>query len=299
MKDGSAHPTDLTKVLYFDGGSEEWRKLPAHLVHEITFHDHDDTQRAAVDLERIAKRYSTNLPSPTSADSRELRLAAFCLVMELYRDCGTEARRQKLEGARLLQRWIEKTTRPPAIATTEAKQRARAFMVADVVDLGITDHREAAKLAAAVATRRGQELGKLKSFIDAHKAYLSGPDWLTSGLSGEIEPYEPVTAEDIEDLSRKPSKRQTEAMHHHLAEAAKAMPRYWRIADCVKQAQRKAHYMRQRWDDENEFLADSLCQSSQPWQRHLFDAIKTGAPLPGSGRLRNVFSAARKSANSD
>ena len=300
MKDGAAHPNGPDWVYAGEHGAEAplWGVVPT-----VKSYTHDDNQRAAVELERIVDRYQGKLPSPGSLEASEIARAAQLLYTELFRDCGQEARRQKLRGMYLLEQFLvrmitvaqkEEAKKRKRTIPTEDIKRARAYMVADILDHGASTPNQAAQMAVQVAKARGLDLGSKKSFSDAYDEYQSSPNWLQSGI-GECPLYWPVTKADLPAVERKPSPEQTEAMHHHLAAAAEAMPANWRdISHCVRQATSKALYMKRHWDESNENLAASLCEQKQPWQRHLFAAVSTGAPMPGERALRALFTKARK-----
>ncbi len=180
----------------------------------VEFTEHDEQLAAAVELERIAARYRDRLPAPSAVDASEILLAAHCLYAELYRDCGPSRRRQKLAGADLLRRFVDGVIeanqpkpgqRKRGDATSEERDRARAWIVLDLLDLGINgkairmDGRLTVfEVAAAVAKRKGWRLGDASSFRDAHYKWLNGSDWLASGLRSEE--YQKIKLGDIEGL---------------------------------------------------------------------------------------------------
>lgn len=202
MKDGQAHPSK--KSLCWSKAAGEWVRLTDIPTVETTELGEQNEHRAATELERIADRYpDTNifdgkeLPSRDAASAQEILEAARLLYIELYRDCGAEVRRQKLKGAYLLQRWLEKEIWEETL-TTEEKERCRAYMVLDTIELGVKNGPPAFEAAAAVAEYLNWRLGKEKSFENAYRKHEKHPDWLTSGHKPL--PYRKITRDDLEDV---------------------------------------------------------------------------------------------------
>lgn len=199
MKDGSAHPTDPTLARSGDG--ERWAPIRAP---RVSFHEQGDDERAAVELERIVNRYAEKLPSPGSREAREIEFAAQLLYAELYRDCGQEARRQKLRGLQLLRRFIKQTieqAKPKSRSsdnTAEQIDRWRAYIVADLMELGVNQTESVFCAAAEIAKREGWPLGKESSFKAAYYRWKNGPDWLESGVGREG--YRTITKSDLEGI---------------------------------------------------------------------------------------------------
>ena len=199
MKDGSAHPTNPAITRTGEHG-EQWGPIGTSTV---TFHpDTPDEQRAAVELERIARRYCDDdrLPDRKSAAAKEILEAAHLLYIELYRDCGTEARRQKLRGAELLRRWIEKQLENVEAITKEDQDRWRAYIVEDLIELGITrksegDQPTMFEVAEEIASHHDWRLGAASTFKSAYYKWKKNPDWLTSG-TGSFG-YRKITQDDI------------------------------------------------------------------------------------------------------
>ena len=203
MKDGSAHPDGLEWVYCGEDGAQAplWGYVPTVKTYAL---GKDLEQRPATDLERIANRYRDKLPAKDSANATEILEAARLLYIELYSDCGTEARRQKLKGANLIIRWLEKEIKAGK-PTTEDKDRCRAFIVQDLFELGYTrktaNQREPSvyELAADISDRNDWNLGAEDSFKNAHKAWHlhQGKEWLDSGTI--IRPYRKITQVDIDE----------------------------------------------------------------------------------------------------
>lgn len=292
MKDGSAHPNGPDWIYTGeDGTGTTFRdEVPAVKIYEL---GNDPEHRAATDLERIANRYRESLPAVDSAQAQEIEHAARCLYTELYRDCGSEARRQKLKGAWLVWRWAQKTIKARSKPTTEEIKRARAFMVLDIVEQGI-EKRDACKIAEEVAAMRGLNLGKRQSFENAHDEYLTGADWLASGI-GDDPLYWPVTGEDLDALDRldrSPAPEEIAQRDSYLTEAAGMLPSHWPVSECVRQIRKKAGYLAQHSSDPDPDLPAIL--RLQGWRVPLFEALKTGAPLPSDNHLRELIKRARE-----
>lgn len=200
MKDGSAHPNGLDWVYTGEDGSGTvlWDYVPRVKFYEL---GNDPEHRPATDLERIANRYRESLPERRSANAVEILEAARLLYIELYRDCGTEARRQKLVGADLLVRWIEKHVEESL--TVEELDRWRAFVVEDLIELGVTRKTEGAEptvfeIAKDIAARNSWPLGSASSIKDAYYRWKKNPDWLASGTV--VSGYRRITQEDLDAL---------------------------------------------------------------------------------------------------
>ena len=202
MKDGSAHPTYRFLVRSGDHG-DSWVPLDLPLVKFDELGD-DPEHRPATDLERIANRHREKPPDRKSADAVEMLEAARLLYIELYRDCGNEARRQKLAGADLLVRWIEKHVSAERL-TKEEQDRWRAYIVADLMDLGITNTSEGDQptvfeVAEQIARHHGWKLGAAGTIKDAYYKWKKNPDWLTNGTV--ITGYRKVTQDDIDAVMK-------------------------------------------------------------------------------------------------
>lgn len=197
MKDGSAHPNgpDWAYTGEDGTGTPLWDEVPTVKFYEL---GEDPEHRAAKDLERIANRYRQNLPDRKSANAVEILEAARFLYIELYRDCGTEARRQKLVGADLLVRWIAKQIDEKL--TQEELDRWRAFIVEDLIELGITRKTEGAEptvfeIAEDIAVRNAWPLGSASAIKGAYYRWKKNPDWLASGTVASG--YRKITQEDV------------------------------------------------------------------------------------------------------
>jgi hypothetical protein len=197
MKDGSAHPDGPEWVYCGEDGSQSplWGVVPTVKFYEL---GDDPEHRAAADLERIANRYREDLPDRKSANAVEILEAARLLYIELYRDCGTEARRQKLVGADLMVRWIEKQIGERL--TQEELDRWRAYVVEDLIELGITRKSEGDELtvfevAEAIARQHNWPLGSASAIKGAYYRWKKNPDWLASGTVASG--YRKITREDI------------------------------------------------------------------------------------------------------
>lgn len=200
MKDGSAHPNGLEWVHSGEYGGVG--PLPEYLP-KVNFYalGEEPEHRAATELERIARRYRDELPDRKSASAVELLEAARLLYIELYRDCGNEARRQKLAGADLLVRWIEKQV--DERLTQEELDRWRAYVVQDVIELGVTRKSEGSDLtvfdiAEEIARQNRWPLGAASSIKGAYYRWKKNPDWLTSGTV--VSGYRKITQEDIDAI---------------------------------------------------------------------------------------------------
>lgn len=284
MKDGSAHPNGPDWAYSGEDGAAGplWGVVPAVTT---TAAGDEPEQRAATELERITDRYRDKLPSVDAAQAAEIALAARCLYAELYRDCGPEARRQKLKGAWLLVQWAEKIARKAA-ASTEEKKRARAYMALDVIAQGV-ERRAACQMASQVAAARGLKLGQQQSFLSALAEYEQGPDWLTSSL-GNNSIYQPVTAADLDALEQRPPSRQQLVVRDQLlSESGAMMPAWWPTSERVRQLRKKADYLQPLIKDDNPDLRAIL--QIKGWQLPLLSALKVSATLPPEKALRQLL----------
>jgi len=200
MKDGSVHPNGPDWV--YTGEDGTGTVLPDY-VPRVKFYElgNDPEHRPATDLERIANRHRERLPERRSANAVEILEAARLLYIELYRDCGTEARRQKLVGADLLVRWIEKHVEESL--TPEELDRWRAFVVEDLIELGITRKSEGKEptvfeVAETIAEKYDWPLGGASAIRTAYYKWKKNPDWLASGTTDSG--YRKVTQEDIDAI---------------------------------------------------------------------------------------------------
>jgi len=286
MNDGKAHPKDPDLCRYDSTAS--WGPMD---VPSVAHHHLGDEHRAAIDLETIVDRFYDGLPAHDSAMAKQILEAAQFLYIELYRDCGPEARRQKLKGARLLWRWLEKTIVPKRV-TSEEKKRCRAFMVADCVDLGISPSR-AYEIAASVAATRGLDLGKKSSFAAAFKEYREGADWVNSSMETGL--HEPVAESEILAYRSQSveSRERAARRDEHLLAAASAMPDYWAVEAMVRTLKERAGYLVRHTRDGHPHIDELL--RLKVWEKQIFEALKVDSSLPSSSRLRQLCKKSKRS----